>query len=155
MRRKDREVTDPDALRDIVEACQVCRIAMQDEEGLYIVPMNFGYEYENDRLTLYVHSAREGRKVAAFRLNGRIAFEMDCDHELVEGRQACQYSYRYRSLIGNGDIVELDNPDEKKKGLLALMRRFTDRPVQFNYKMLGVVAVFRIDVSRFSGKCHA
>ena len=154
MRRKDRQVTDPEALRGIIDDCRVCRIATQDEEGLYIVPMNFGYDYENGRLTLYLHSAREGRKVSAFRRNGRVAFEMDCGHELVEGVQACQYGYRYRSIVGNGDIVELDDPRQKAKGLQALMRRFTDREFVFTEKMLGAVAVFRLDVTSFTGKCR-
>ena len=152
MRRKDRQVNGEEALREILDACQVVRIAMQDEEGLYIVPMNFGYDYENGKLALYVHSAREGRKVSAFRRNGQIAFEMDCGHELVEGNQACQYSYRYKSIVGNGEIVELENPEDKTKGLQALMRRFSDRTFDFNEKMLAVVAVFRIDASGFTGK---
>lgn len=152
MRRKDRQVNGEEALREILEACQVVRIAMQDEEGLYIVPMNFGYDYENGKLALYVHSAREGRKVSAFRRNGQIAFEMDCGHELVEGNQACQYSYRYKSIVGNGEIVELENPEDKTKGLQALMRRFSDRTFDFNEKMLAVVSVFRIDASGFTGK---
>ena len=31
----------------------------------YIVPLNFGYTYEEDVLKLYFHSAGEGRKVDA------------------------------------------------------------------------------------------
>lgn len=46
MRRKDREITDIEEIRDIIEKCKVCRLAMQDEEGLYLVPLNFGYEFK-------------------------------------------------------------------------------------------------------------
>ena len=42
MRRSEREITDPEKLRQILDACKVCRIAMQDEQGLYLVPLNFG-----------------------------------------------------------------------------------------------------------------
>ena len=63
MRRKDRLVDDPHELRLILEECKVCRIATIDEEGLYIVPLNFGYEYDGEKLALYVHSSRDGRKV--------------------------------------------------------------------------------------------
>ena len=41
MRRKDREITDIEEIRDIIEKCKVCRLAMQDEEGLYLVPFKF------------------------------------------------------------------------------------------------------------------
>ena len=59
MRRKDREITDIEEIRDIIEKCKVCRLAMQDEEGLYLVPLNFGYEFEEESLALYFHSAKE------------------------------------------------------------------------------------------------
>ena len=52
MRRKDREITDIEEIRDIIEKCKVCRLAMQDEEGLYLVPLNFGYEFEEESLAL-------------------------------------------------------------------------------------------------------
>ena len=152
MRRKDRLVDDPGELRLILEECKVCRIAMMDGEGLYIVPLNFGYEYDGDKLTLYIHSAREGRKVRAFRHNAAIAFEMDTGHELVEGNMACQTSYRYISIIGNGSIHELDDNTEKASALNAMMEHLTGQTFEFNDKMVSAVAVFRIDVSQFSGK---
>lgn len=152
MRRQDRLVDDPDELRLILEECKVCRIATMDEEGLYIVPLNFGYDYQDGKLTLYVHSARDGRKVRAFRSNPAIAFEMDTGHELVEGKMACQYSTRYQSIIGNGSIHELDSNADKAKALNTMMQHLTGQAFEFNDKMLNAVAVFRIDVSRFSGK---
>lgn len=152
MRRQDRLVDDPDELQSILKECKVCRIATIDEEGLYIVPMNFGYEYDGERLALYVHSARDGRKVRAFRNRAPIAFEMDTGHELVEGNIACQTSYRYKSIIGNGDIQEVTDNAGKSKALNAMMQHLTGKAFQFNDKMMNAVAVFRINVSRFSGK---
>ena len=74
MRKMDRPVTDRGELGQIVDACQVIRIATSDDEGLYIVPMNFGYEWQDTRLTLYVHSPREGRKTAAFSIGLSMCF---------------------------------------------------------------------------------
>ena len=65
MRRKDREVTNPEEIESILRRCRVCRIAMQDEEGLYILPLSYGYEMDNGCLTLYFHGAKEGRKIRA------------------------------------------------------------------------------------------
>ena len=154
MRKMDRPVTDRGELGQIVDACQVIRIATSDDEGLYIVPMNFGYDWQDTRLTLYVHSPREGRKTAAFRKNPSIAFEMDDGHDFAGKQPACRYGFRYRSIVGNGHIVELADPDEKAHGLRALMRRFSDRSFAFSEKMLAVVSVFRIDVTGFTGKTH-
>ena len=48
MRRKDREIRDLDQLEDILKECDAVRIAAQDEAGLFIVPMNFGYRLEGE-----------------------------------------------------------------------------------------------------------
>ena len=81
MRRKDREIIDIEQIRDIIEKCKVCRLAMQDEEGLYLVPLNFGYEFEKESLALYFHSAKEGRKLRAIQKNSKVCFEMDCEQD--------------------------------------------------------------------------
>lgn len=41
MRLKKREITDPKILRKILESCEVVRIGAMDEEGMFIVPMNY------------------------------------------------------------------------------------------------------------------
>ena len=43
MRRKDREVTEMEEIQQIFDECKVCRIGIMDENGPYIVPVNYGY----------------------------------------------------------------------------------------------------------------
>lgn len=62
MRRKKRQVTDLEAIKNLVERSQVLRIALNGEEYPYVVPVNFGYEWNEDNLTLFVHGADEGKK---------------------------------------------------------------------------------------------
>ena len=102
MRRADREVTDRKQLEEILQACHAVHIGAQDGDGMFVVPMNYGFHLEGDRLTLYVHSAQEGRKVSAFRAGGTVAFEMDCGHALRTADTACAHSYTYRSIMGSG-----------------------------------------------------
>ena len=65
MRLKKREITDPEILREILESCEVVRIGAMDEEGMFIVPMNYGYDVREEDGTLhgclYLHGAKEGR----------------------------------------------------------------------------------------------
>ncbi len=152
LRRGDRAVTDEDGLRYILAACKVCRIATQDEEGLYIVPVNYGYHYENGALTLFFHSAKDGRKVRAFAANADVAFEMDCEHQLVTGDTACKYGSAYKSIIGNGIVRRLDDPTERKEALMALMRHQTGQEFTFTDRMTESVAVYALTAQRFSGK---
>jgi len=63
MRRKDREVTNLDEIRDIIEKCKVCHLAMVDNGMPYVIPLNFGYIIADNLLTLFFHSAKEGRKI--------------------------------------------------------------------------------------------
>ena len=81
MRLKKREITDPEILREILESCEVVRIGAMDEEGMFIVPMNYGYDgpgrrWNSSRLSVPAWG-KEGRKAAAFAADPRVAVEMD------------------------------------------------------------------------------
>ena len=65
MRRKDREITDYQTMLEVLAACSCIRLGLADENGAYIVPVNFGMAEENGKLTLYFHGAKEGHKVDA------------------------------------------------------------------------------------------
>lgn len=51
MRRKDREVTEMEEIQQIFDECKVCRIGIMDENGPYIVPVNYGYVREEGKGT--------------------------------------------------------------------------------------------------------
>ena len=38
MRRQDRAVTAPEKVRAVIDACEVCRLGLQDGRGVYVVP---------------------------------------------------------------------------------------------------------------------
>ena len=88
MRRAEKEVKDLEQLEEILRDCNTVRIGTQDAEGMFIVPVNYGYDLTEGQLTLYLHSAREGRKAAAFRRGGAVAFEMTEPQEKYEALNA-------------------------------------------------------------------
>ena len=104
----------------ILDQCKVCRVALQDKQGLYLVPLNFGYQYEDGHLILYFHSAKSGRKIDALQENSAVAFEMDCAHRLIEAENPCQYGYAFASIIGNGDALLVEKREEKKKSTFVI-----------------------------------
>lgn len=63
MRRKDREITDRNRILDIMERCEVCRLAFHNEGYPYILPLNFGMKADADKIVLYFHSAPEGTNI--------------------------------------------------------------------------------------------
>ena len=57
MRRKDREITDYNAILEIMKKCDVCRIAFFNEKYPYIIPLNFGVLLRDNNFKLYFHGA--------------------------------------------------------------------------------------------------
>ena len=153
MRRADREVTDPKQLEEILRECTAVHVGAQDGAGLFVVPMNYGYSLEGGNLTLYLHSAQEGRKVAAFRAGGNVAFEMDGRHALRTADAACAHSYSYRSIMGSGTIRELTDPQEKRAALERIMEHMTGRADwEFPAASLERTAVFALEAAEWTGK---
>ena len=155
MRRAERQVTDIITVRSIVEKCKVMRIGVQDEKGLYIVPVNFGYEMKEDGgLKLYLHSAPEGRKAAALSSGREVAVEMDCSHELVRAERPCNFSYLYQSVIGTGRPRLIEDTEEKKKYFNLIMLHQEGKTFEFSDEMVEHVALFEIELQDYSAKQH-
>lgn len=154
MRRYKREVRDPQQIRQFLEECQVLRIGAMDQEGMFIVPVNFGYEYceEEGKLRFFIHSAKDGRKVRAFRDHGQVAVELDHADGLIRGEYTCEYSMAFRSLMGTGSIHLLH--DQKKiRGLKLLMSHVApESMLSFSDRMLEAVCVYVIEVEEFRMK---
>lgn len=151
MRRKDREITDFDEIVAIMRKCDVCRLALNDGDFPYIVPLNFGLEVRGDRVFLYFHAAREGKKLDLIARDNRATFEMDCDHNFIlyEERMSCTMGYA--SVIGHGTI-ELLPEEEKYAALKILMGQYHAEDFQFNTDMMNVTAVMRMTVLDMAGK---
>ena len=157
MRLKKREIQDKSILMEIIEACDVVRIGLTDSEGMFIVPVNYGYDLDDCgdglKLTLYIHGAREGRKAEAFSRNPSVAIEMDYMHEIITGDYTCSYSCAYRSIMGSGTIRELTGEQEKSHALTRIMEHMAPGArIEFRPEMLERTGVYRIDVKNFTGK---
>lgn len=157
MRLNKREIKDPDMLRDIIESCDIVRLGLFDRDGMFIVPVNYGYDIETDgtdlKLTLYVHGAREGRKAEAFAADPSVAIEMDCMDGIITGDYTCSYSCAYRSIMGNGTIRELTGKPEKIHALTRIMEHMAPGArIEFRPEILERTGVYRIDVKNFTGK---
>lgn len=205
MRRAKRQVTDSDALKAIIDECKTVRLAAEDEHGLFIVPMSFGYKFETageaadeavgetasaaveeavgviaeeaeggatdaaagkvgggaasvaaPKLTLWLHSAMEGRKARAFVDGAHVAIEMDLEDGVITGDYSCSYSYAYRSIMGQGRIRRVEDKAAKLKGLGLIMEHMAPGScIEFTDQAVERVAVWRVDVEHFAGKQRA
>lgn len=155
MRRQDREIKDIIKIEDIVKRCHCCRIGFNDEENVYIVPLNFGYERKADSFVFYFHGAREGRKADLIQTSPYAGFELDTNYKLNEANAACGHSARFQSIIGNGRVQAITDGQEMLHGLKLIMEHNTGKSDwDFKEKMLETVLVFKLDVSEMSCKEH-
>ena len=152
MRRKDRELASKEELLSILEEADVCRIAIKTGKAPYIVPLNYGYLWSN-HLVLYFHSAGEGRKIDLLQKNAIVGFEIDTAHELVQDEQACNWGMKYKSIIGTGNVVFIEDENEKALALQVIMKKygFPGHP-EFNAAMLQKTKVYKLIVEEASGK---
>lgn len=153
MRRKDKEVTDAERIARVIDGCQVCRLGFQDGKSVYVVPVNFGHVEREGRHVLYFHGASAGRKFDLIRKNGYAGFEMDTNYQLKSGETACKYTCTFQSIVGEGPIQVVEDPAEKRAGLVAIMRQSTGREQwTFSDEMVAAVCVSRLDVEMLSCK---
>ena len=151
MRRKDREITDFNEIINIIKKCDVCRIALNDKDFPYIVPLNFGLDIQGKEVYLYFHCAMEGKKLDLIAKDNRVTFEMDCDHNFILYEERMSYTMGYESVIGHGVIETV--PDENKyESLKILMRQYHAEDFKFNTDMMRVTTVLKMTVIDMVGK---
>lgn len=153
MRRSDREITDFNEIVEVIKKCDVCRLAINNGEYPYIVPLNFGFNVENGVITLYFHSAPEGTKLKLIKNNANVSFEMDCGHQLVctVKEDGCSCTMNYESVVGRGK-AELLPDEEKLWALKVLMSHYHEEEFPLNEKAAVRTAAFKVTVSEVSGK---
>lgn len=151
MRRTDREIKEFGEIVEVMEMCDVCRLALNDEEYPYILPLNFGMQIENDQIVLYFHGAEEGRKYELIDKDNRAAFEMDCEHELFTELKQGNCTMSYKSVIGRGRI-EMISEEEKEEALRILMRHYHQEDFPFNRAIMPKTKVFKLIVDEVTGK---
>ena len=155
MRRKDRQITEIEAIRAILDKAKVLHLAMIDGARPYVVPMNYGYALADGRLTLYLHGAKEGRKLDVLQQNDRVAFVLETNVSQVSGGDIpCKYGEAYASVMGEGTAVLLDDPVQKIEALQILMKTQTGREFAFTPAMAESVAVIRVNVDSFTAKAR-
>ena len=112
---KPRFITDPEIIRKILDRCKIIHLGMQEDGHVYVVPTNYGYTYEDGKLTFYSHGAMEGKKWDIVKKNPEICVEIDTGFELVDSQDPCDYGNSYGSIIGTGLATIVEDLQEKKE----------------------------------------
>lgn len=155
MRRKDREVTDIAEIVKILDTCKTASIAMIEEGIPYVVPLSYGYEFMDNQLILYFHSAKEGRKIDVLKKNPQVCFTIFNEGEPLHAETPCNSGYFYSSVIGNGEVVFLEKVEEKTYALGKMFAHQSGRIVTFTEEQAEAVCVFKVVSADFTVKRKA
>jgi uncharacterized protein len=124
MRRAEREITDPVALAEILREASVLFLALRDHPAPYVLPVCFAHEEG----ILYIHSAMAGTKIDLMTTHPVVGFSACTELVVVPGSTACGYTSRARSVVGTGRARIVDDPQERSRGLDAIMRHYATVP---------------------------
>ena len=148
MRRKDKEITDKEVIENIITKAAICRIGLSENGKPYVFPVNFGYHDGN----LYFHSAQKGHKIDIIKKNPRVCFQMETDVEIIPAEKPCDWSIKYRSVIGYGKAEFLHNLEKKRRALKAIMSHYTGHEYAFSEESLVSVCIICIRIEKMTGK---
>ena len=153
MRRKDREVTDTGEIENIIKKAKVVHVGMIDGDVPYVVPLQYGYVFKNGKLTLYLHSAKEGRKIDIIKKNPRVFVELETNVSPISGGDIpCKYSSAYSSVMGEGTAEIVSDTNEKIFGLECIMETQTGNNFTVTEEMISSVNVIKISLPHLTAK---
>jgi uncharacterized protein len=149
MRRFDKEIKDTAIIEEILHRSELCRIGLLDGNEAYIVPLNYGYA---DGF-LYFHSAPVGRKIDLIRKNNKVSFEITFLSEILTGEKPCNWTSRYRSVMGTGTIEILDDRESKISGLDIIMLKYGAEGYQvYDDALLGRMVILKLQIMAMAAK---
>ena len=145
MLRKERERSDDAFLQDVLNRAEVVTIAFSDEDGPYVIPVNFVHTHGG----ICFHCALKGHKLDCMAREPRVGFSVYCD-VAIDRKLA---TTRYSSISGSGNAEMVVDVAEKQEILELLARKFESQctlPVPASTaEKTGVV---RIRIKHWCGK---
>ncbi len=149
MRREDKRISNRQEIDNIIESTNVCRIAFANNNIPYVVPISFGY----DGKSIYIHTAKSGKKIDFVKNNNLICFEFDTDVKTIGDKDIpCKWTSAYKSVIGYGKMIELTEFNDQEKAINQIMLHYSNKKWEFNMEMLNRVKLWKIEIEDISGK---
>jgi len=149
MRKAKQEIKDKAVLEEILSGAEICRLSMIDGELPYLVPVNYGYHEGH----IYIHSAPKGKKIDLLKQNKLVCFEVEDEAEIVKGPEACDWTTRYRSVLGYATVEILSDEQSKQEGLEVIMNQHgAPELVRFDMKNMKRMVILKLKITSMSGK---
>lgn len=128
MTTKNKSVPEREIQDRVIQQAQICHLACSLEDQPYVLPISFGYDGKN----VYVHTSHDGKKIKIFTQNPHVCLSFENDITLKSDPElACKWSFSFQSVILDGNISEITEPEEKNYGLAQIMAHYSSSDWHF------------------------
>lgn len=150
MRRQDKAISSEEAL-EILNRAEYGVLATADEDNRpYGVPINFAY---SDGV-IYFHCATVGHKLENLEKNNAVTLTVVDSVDLLPEK----FSTKFESAIAFGTIEIIDDEEEKRKGLMAIVEKLSPQHIEGGVKYInasiGDTKVLKMTVEDITGKAY-
>ena len=140
---------DRDHIERVIHNSPYCHLACSFQDEPYLIPLAFGFEGDS----VYIHTARSGKKIDFLTQNPRVCLGFEVDVSLQKDPDtACEWSFEFQSVIASGSIEEITDLEEKSAGLSLIMEHYSEKDWEFSPQQLAKTRVWRIRIAEVTGK---
>jgi nitroimidazol reductase NimA-like FMN-containing flavoprotein (pyridoxamine 5'-phosphate oxidase superfamily) len=151
VRRKDREIRNPEELRQVLKSTKYVTVALCMDNEPYLVSLSHGYDEAKN--CLYFHCAPEGKKLVYQKANNKVWGQAVLDYGVTD-----ECDYAYTSVHFSGKIHLIDDLKEKQRAIEVLVGQVSLNPevklAKIKPEKLEKTTMARIDIDYMTGKKH-
>jgi len=81
-----------------------------------------------------------------------VCFEVDIERELIKGEAACEWGMKYKSVIGFGKAVFVEDAESKRKALDVIMKQYAEGTFEYPANALENIVVIKVEIESMTGK---
>ncbi|MFC4545473.1 pyridoxamine 5'-phosphate oxidase family protein [Paenactinomyces guangxiensis] len=158
LRRITKEVKDHERVTELLNSTRVGYLGLYDEEGTYVVPLNFTWYNEK----IYFHGSDQGRKFDALQKEGTICFTVAQDLGTITNPVPAKTGTAYLSVMVFGSVHVVTDPREATEALQSMLDKYVPgyfaKPLsqkhveKYRSSMGSATVVCRIDPDRITAK---
>jgi len=150
MRRVDKEITNIEKMKGILESAKFVTIAMCMDNSPYLVTLSHGYDRK--RNCIYFHCAKEGKKIEFLKVNNKVWGQALNDLGYLSGK--C--NHLFETVQFSGKVTFLETLEAKREAVQCMIKHLEKSPEQaiarIKDERLADTMFGRIDIELMTGK---
>lgn len=150
MRRIDKQISDTEKMKDILQSVKYITIALCKDNTPYLATLSHGYERKHN--CIYFHCASQGKKIEFMKANNHVWGQALNDL----GYAAGQCNHLFETVQFSGTVTFLEKLEEKREALECMIRHLEKDPqpviARIKNERLASTTFGRINIEQMTGK---